>query len=711
MMVLENPTSPTANFEDPHKPQYSAFISYSHADSNIAQWLQHSIERFTIPKSLVGRETGRGHVPKKLGRCFRDRDELATSADLSSEIQAALAVSRNLIVVCSPAAAISPWVEREIVEFKKLHGAERVFALIASGEPFATPELSAKECFPRALRFQLGPDGFLSDLPAEPIAADIRPGKETRRAALLKIIAGILGVGLDELVRREAQRRRRVFAIGLGAALTVATGVGTLALVAQSQSEKARQRRTESDGMVGYMIDTLLRDVERTGRLNDVLKVLEKPKAYVENLIATDADADAWLKKSKIYTEESEIKVGKGELDGAVQSIQEAIDAQKRAAAINPRSLEILAQAAITSSSLGFVYARMRKSDLADAAFKSSIAAYEDLLSRTKDPLIDWPRGYSTTLTSLGTVYWRDGKYALAKEYFKKAHAVIEPLAKSQPSDADVQETFENALAWEADAAKALGDLTGAVTLRKTHLEAIQNRRALEPANKSLELNEISTLRAMAAIAQDRGDYSAAVDQLSTIEPKVMALWAFDPANTLVGGRVVAIQMQLAQNAILANRLPLAKTLLEKVDRTLKEQGSEKLNGYFDDTALERRFLQALWSSRKQENSTILELAAELDGQLAKDGEKFQERSLRSKTLMAEILRLGVDAAIAQKQVDQAQKYFATATRLITDIPEPRGMRLDGLLVRLQLSLNLDPEPLKAKLCSSEFRGGFEFCR
>jgi hypothetical protein len=202
----------------------------------------------------------------------------------------------------------------------------------------------------------------------------------------------------------------------------------------------------------------------------------------------------------------------------------------------------------------------------------------------------------------------------------------------------------------------------------------------------------------LAGIDYDRGEYGAAVDQLSAIEPKILALWAFDPANTLVGGRVVAIQ------------IPLAKATLEKVDRTLKEQGSEKLNGYFDDTALERRFLQALWSTRNKENSSALEIASDLHVQLAKDGEQVKERSLRSKTLMAEILLLGADAANALNRADQAQEYLKSAEQLFTDIPEPRGMRLDGLLVRIHLRRQIDPEPLKSKLCSSEFRGGFEFC-
>ena len=65
----------------------------------------------------------------------------------------------------------------EIHQFKKIHGEDRIFSLIVAGEPNASskPECDDEECFPLALRFKLGPDGELSDQPAEPIAADARP--------------------------------------------------------------------------------------------------------------------------------------------------------------------------------------------------------------------------------------------------------------------------------------------------------------------------------------------------------------------------------------------------------------------------------------------------------------------------------------------------------------------------------------------------------
>ncbi len=143
-----------------------------------------------------------------------------------------------LIVICSPAAAKSHWVDEEILTFKRLHGEGRVLALIAAGEPG-----TAEECFPRSLRFRLGPDGELSDIPAEPIAADMRDDADGKRLARFKILAGLAGVKLDDLVQREAQRRARRLLMVTTASLIGMVFAGGLAFYANARRIEANNQR------------------------------------------------------------------------------------------------------------------------------------------------------------------------------------------------------------------------------------------------------------------------------------------------------------------------------------------------------------------------------------------------------------------------------------------------------------------------------------
>ena len=229
---------------------YQGFISYSHTDEAISKRLHKALEAYRVPKRFVGTH-GRGDtIESRLGKFFRDRDELPTSADLGEQIERALADSAYMIVLCSPAAAQSRWVNQEIQQFKQLGRAERIFAIIVSGEPNASdiPGREDEECFPPALRFEVEPNGTLGEKRVEPIAADLRPDRDGFDNTKLKVAAGILGVGFDDLKQREiiAERRRRRIAQAIAGTMTVVAvlaiigGVASYSLLKESQRERSR---------------------------------------------------------------------------------------------------------------------------------------------------------------------------------------------------------------------------------------------------------------------------------------------------------------------------------------------------------------------------------------------------------------------------------------------------------------------------------------
>lgn len=208
--------------------KYWAFLSYSHQDTRVCEWLHAALESFHTPRRLVDRETPLGKVPKRLFPVFRDRDELPGSAELGTNLTEALAQSRALVVICSPAAARSRWVNEEIRQFKMMGGEGRILALIVAGEPNAAdkPDCGLLECFPEALKYRVDSSGNLTGQRVEPIAADLRRGHESRHIALLRIVAGLLGVPFDELRQRDRERRKRLTGWGIA--------VATICLIALS---------------------------------------------------------------------------------------------------------------------------------------------------------------------------------------------------------------------------------------------------------------------------------------------------------------------------------------------------------------------------------------------------------------------------------------------------------------------------------------------
>src|SRR5262249_30923578 len=206
--------------------KYWAFLSYSHRDKKWGDWLHKALETYRLPRRLIGKESRDGKVPQRVYPIFRDREELPVSADLGININEALRESRYLIVICSPHAAQSRWVGEEIKTYKQLGREDRILALIVDGEPNASDGKAGlkieDECFHEAMRYRVAGDGKLLPQRTEPIAADVREGKDGKNNAKLKLLAGLLGISYDDLRRREHERRlRRARAVGAVALVLV----------------------------------------------------------------------------------------------------------------------------------------------------------------------------------------------------------------------------------------------------------------------------------------------------------------------------------------------------------------------------------------------------------------------------------------------------------------------------------------------------------
>ena len=238
--------------------RYRAFFSYSRADDRIANWLHGQLDSYRTPKGLVGTQGALGRIPAKLHPIFRDRTDLASGAHLDADLQAALENSETLVVLCSPDAAKSTWVNHEIETFIRLGRKDRIFPVIARGEPNSGDP--GTECFPPALR----PQGIL--------AADLRQFKTTtgqlvgdgREAARLKLIAGLLGLPLDELAKRERRRQRQVSAALGGAAILFAA----VAAVAIWQAHEADNERVATRNVIHRSYAARAWDKFRDGDLN-----------------------------------------------------------------------------------------------------------------------------------------------------------------------------------------------------------------------------------------------------------------------------------------------------------------------------------------------------------------------------------------------------------------------------------------------------------
>ena len=199
------------NFQQP-RYSYWAFISYSRADERWAWSLHRSLESYRVRGEL---RPDPATVPstQRLRPIFRDQDELAASADLGGRLREALDRSRYLVVVASPVAAASKWVNAEVQHFVDADRADDIFLVVTGGEPGGVPE---KEPIPAPLRSP-GP---------EPLWLDARGKAKLDRKMFIRLVAGMLNVGFDALWRRDRRRRRRMIATWTAATVLLMGMVG-----------------------------------------------------------------------------------------------------------------------------------------------------------------------------------------------------------------------------------------------------------------------------------------------------------------------------------------------------------------------------------------------------------------------------------------------------------------------------------------------------
>ena len=186
---------------------YDAFVSYSRVDKLLASRLATALEAYTPPKDLA--------VPQRHLRIFRDEDDF-TGVEYYASVERHLTSAGSLIVVCSPSARRSQYVNDEIRRFGAAHGADRIIPVLGGGRPNNEAADDDERAFPDAL----------CELMTMPLAVNYTgfdPAKDrVDRGAFespwYTLLANLFGISRSELEQREKRRQARVRRVRLAVA-------------------------------------------------------------------------------------------------------------------------------------------------------------------------------------------------------------------------------------------------------------------------------------------------------------------------------------------------------------------------------------------------------------------------------------------------------------------------------------------------------------
>lgn len=546
--------------------RYKAFISYSHADSRWARRVHRYLENYRVPKRLSSENGEAGPAAGRLGAVFRDRDELPSSADLGKAAEEALAASEFLVVICSPRSAASRWVNEEVLTFKRLGRADRILCIIVDGEPNATDleGRAAQECFCPALRYRLGDGGELSSERVEPVAADGRRQGDGWPLARAKLVAGVLGVGLDDLRQRELQRRNRRLAAISTAALAGMAITLVLAITAYNARNDAERRREQADDLIAFMLGDLRERLNEVGRLDVLDSVAGKAMEYFAELPARDLDDRALARRSEALMQLGQVRLSRGDPAAAMQPFAEALAAlgelAERAPADPHRAFD-LGQAHFwvgyadweTGNLQGAEAAFQRYHDISDDLYGRfpenndyllelgysyiNLAILADQAGRSSDALeygermvelnreaFDRDPSNESYRRGLAEAYsWSGNLLANGLQFEASERRYREYLELSQRAllaDAEDSQWLDHVMLanrFTGDAALALGGIRQAEALYRDGVEAAVQLLEIEPNNNHWQVEHAVLLRKLANTLRYAGNFPGAIDTLERL--------------------------------------------------------------------------------------------------------------------------------------------------------------------------------------------------
>ncbi|HKJ18218.1 MAG TPA: toll/interleukin-1 receptor domain-containing protein [Xanthomonadales bacterium] len=679
--------------------RYRAFLSYSHEDGKWAEWLHKALERYRVPKHLRSDSAAAGHIlPRNLRPVFRDRDELASASSLPNVIEESLTDSESLIIICSPAAARSRWVNEEVKRFQALGRGDRIFCLIIAGEPLADDEL---DCFPPALR---KPDA--NGIAAEPIAADARGGRHARNHAKMMLIAGLLDVRLDKLLQRDIHRRhRRMFAITAGSALLaiMMAGLATFAFMAKSESER---RREDAENLVGFMLGDLREDLHGIGRLDLYTTVADEAMDYFQSLDEDDARDEVLAQRALALRQIGSSRLDQGDLPGAMQAYVEARDISELVAANEPARNDWQLALAESHFSIGEVHWQLGEYEAAQENFLKQLAVV-DALSTTNQDDVDLLLHSGYAWTNFGRIMENSGKLEDALVAYEKVMAIFQRFIALEPDSTDARIEVGFAHNNLGKLKMALGLLEESEMHMREDLEIKLEIHREDTGNNLWREYLLSSEYWLSRVLLLRGNYAGVEEHGASAVEWLDGLLITDPTMTRWRHRRADVSRTIASACRLKGSQACAAIGIEASLDDLDELTA--INS--DNASWQRSYahsqLEAAWQAANQDKAQDAQTRAEIAQDVLESLIEAAPEDRDTRKLQILVLITLGDLAVHGSEMESANSHWQSAQSLINQwfntSEDPEILDAEALLMmRLgQLEAALD---LESQLSESSYR-------
>ena len=520
--------------------KYKAFISYSWSDKVWGQWILRALEQYRTPKTLIGRQTPIGPVPPRLHPLFKDREEEAASAGIGNVVEQALDNSEFLIVVCSPHSVKSDWVNREIAYFKANRNPKKILTLVVEGTPGASrgagdPDL---ECFPPAILNRIDESGTITTEPVGlPLAADARPEGDGKRNAKLKLAAAMLGVGLDELIRREDKRRsnqRLVLTAFTTIIALVTSGLAVTAALARDEAVAAKatadQRRVEAEGLVEFMITDMRDQLRAVNRLDVLDMTAQRTLQYYAKQDPGSLDPDALGRRARAMLLFGEVHNSKGNLDDALAAYRQAADTTAEQIRRDPNNPQRIFDHSQSVFWVGYI-AWQRGDAVTAKNYWIQYHKYAEQLVLLEPGNEDWIAELLYAHSNLGTLAFDQGDADQAEHHFDEALTLSIAAFGNQPDTVQGAIDLGQSYSWLAEALYLQVRISDAQAARIAELAVYDAIKDQASTHATLRSQEATARYSLAQFLLASGDIEQSVKQAEHATAMSEELFGNEPTN------------------------------------------------------------------------------------------------------------------------------------------------------------------------------------
>ena len=340
-----------------------------------------------------------------------------------------------------------------------------------------------------------------------------------------------------EWIREKPRRRLRRLALAVAVVAVVLAGLKytldlrrerTIAVAAQRVAE---QRRGQAEDLIGFMLGDLRKKLEPLGQLEILDDVGSNAMTYFAAVTEEELSDEELSKRSRALYQIGEVRIARGQLDSAIEPLEESLALARRLVERAPDDGDRLFEAGQSHFWVGFVHWRRGDLDAAVGQFRDYLLLSEQLVEMDPENP-GWRLELAYANSNIGSVLQAQGAFKEALERFGTALGIKKELLAADPDNTD----------WRIDVARshdtvgyireALGDYAGALDHYRSEL-AIKDALALEQPSHAQWQYELAINRnAIGALLAAMGDLEGGLGYFQASTETLTGLIRRDATNS-----------------------------------------------------------------------------------------------------------------------------------------------------------------------------------